>query len=74
MSDLIENAKSFIRKKYPPFDYTVMHDTPVTPLTKPLNEFTRELRERLDKIPNEAQRKAATADVRQKFSELGFTE
>ncbi len=38
MSDLIENAKTFIRKKYPPFDYTVMHDTPVTPLTKPLNE------------------------------------
>ena len=38
MSDLIENAKNFIRKKYPPFDYTVMNDTPVTPLAKPLNE------------------------------------
>lgn len=38
MSDLIENAKNYIRKKYPPFNYTVMHDTPVTPVTKPLNE------------------------------------
>jgi D-proline reductase (dithiol) PrdB len=38
MSDLIENAKNFIRKKYPPFDYTVMNDTQLTPLTKPLNE------------------------------------
>ncbi len=38
MSDLLENAKNLIRKKYPPFNFTVMHDTPVTPLTKPLNE------------------------------------
>ncbi len=38
MSDLLENVNNFIRKKYPPFDFTVMHDTPINPLTKPLNE------------------------------------
>lgn len=38
MSDLLENAKNYIRKKYPPFEYTVSDDPTVTPLTKPLNE------------------------------------
>ncbi len=40
MSDILENAKNYIRKKYPPFEFTVMHDTPISPLTKPLNECT----------------------------------
>ncbi len=38
MSDLLENAKSYIRKKYPPFEYTVSDNPKVTPLAKPLNE------------------------------------
>ena len=31
-------TKGIIRKKYSPFEYTIFNDTPVTPLTKPLNE------------------------------------
>ncbi len=31
-------TKSQLQKKYPSFQYTLFHDTPVTPLTKPLNE------------------------------------
>ncbi len=38
MSKLIEKTKEVIRKKYPPFEFTVFNDTPVTPLTKPLED------------------------------------
>ena len=38
MSDLLEKTKEYIKKKYPPFEYTVFNNTPVTPLTKPLDE------------------------------------
>ncbi len=31
-------TKKIIQKKYPSFEYTVFNDTPVTPLSKPLNE------------------------------------
>lgn len=31
-------TKTLIQRKYPPFEYTVFYDTPVTPLKKPLNE------------------------------------
>ena len=31
-------TKGIIRKKYPPFEYAIFNDTPVTPLSKPLNE------------------------------------
>jgi len=31
-------TKGIIRKKYPPFEYTIFNDTHVTPLSKPLNE------------------------------------
>ncbi len=38
MADLLENAKNYIRKKYPPFEYTVCDAPLVTPLVKPLSE------------------------------------
>jgi D-proline reductase (dithiol) PrdB len=31
-------TKKLIQKKYPPFEYTIFQDTPVTPLLKPLNK------------------------------------
>jgi D-proline reductase (dithiol) PrdB len=31
-------TKTLIKIKYPPFEFTVFDDTPITPLTKPLNE------------------------------------
>jgi D-proline reductase (dithiol) PrdB len=31
-------TKKIIQKKYPSFEYTVFNNTPVTPLSKPLNE------------------------------------
>lgn len=31
-------TKQLIKKKYPAFDYTVLRDTPITNLNKPLNE------------------------------------
>jgi D-proline reductase (dithiol) PrdB len=31
-------TKGIIRKKYPPFEYTIFNETPVTPLSKPLSE------------------------------------
>ena len=31
-------TKGIIRKKYPAFEYTIFNDTPVTPLSKPLNK------------------------------------
>jgi D-proline reductase (dithiol) PrdB len=31
-------TKKIIQTKYPSFEYTVFHDTPVTPLNKPLHE------------------------------------
>ena len=31
-------TKKLIQKKYPAFEYTVLNDTPITPLNKPLNE------------------------------------
>jgi len=31
-------TKKIIQKKYPSYEYTVFNDTPVTPLSKPLNE------------------------------------
>ena len=38
MSKLLEETKKIIKKKYPPFEYTVFKDTPVTSLSKPLKE------------------------------------
>ena len=38
MADLLEKTSDIIRKKYPQFEYTVLNDTPVTPLTKPLSD------------------------------------
>ncbi len=38
MAILLKMTRSIIRKKYPSFEYTVFNDTPVTPLTKPLQE------------------------------------
>ena len=38
MSNLIEKTKEVIRKKYPPFEFTVFNDTLITPLTKPLED------------------------------------
>lgn len=40
MGDLLEKTRKAIREKYPPFEYTVCTDTPVTPLGKPLAECT----------------------------------
>lgn len=34
----LELVKNIIKVKYPPFEYTVFHDTPVTLLKKPLSE------------------------------------
>jgi len=31
-------TKKIIQKKYPSFEYTEFHDTPITPLSKPINE------------------------------------
>ena len=38
MSGLLEKTRGIIRKTYPSFEYTVFHDTPVAPLSKPLSE------------------------------------
>jgi D-proline reductase (dithiol) PrdB len=38
MADLLEKTAKIIKEKYPPFEYTVFKDTPVTPLTKALHE------------------------------------
>jgi hypothetical protein len=38
MDDSLKKVKEVIAKKYPPFDFTVFHDTPITLLKKPLNE------------------------------------
>ena len=38
MSNLIEKTKEVIRKKYPPFEFTVFNDALITPLTKPLGD------------------------------------
>ena len=38
MADLLQKTKDAIRKKYPPFEYTMFDDTPVTPLSKSLKE------------------------------------
>ena len=31
-------TREIVRKKYPSFEYTIFSDTPITPLSKPLNE------------------------------------
>jgi D-proline reductase (dithiol) PrdB len=38
MPDLLEKTRMAIRKKYPQFDFAVMHDTPVTPIPRSLKE------------------------------------
>jgi len=38
MDDSLKKLKEIIAKKYPPFEFTVFHDTPITLLKKPLNE------------------------------------
>jgi D-proline reductase (dithiol) PrdB len=38
MSDLLEKTRMAIRKKYPQFEFAVMHDTPVTPIPRSLKE------------------------------------
>jgi D-proline reductase (dithiol) PrdB len=38
MSKVLEETKNTIKKKYPPFEYTVFNDTPVSALSKPLKE------------------------------------
>jgi D-proline reductase (dithiol) PrdB len=38
MTDYLDATKKIIQKKYPPFEYTVFKDTPVTPLNKPLHK------------------------------------
>ena len=38
MPDLLEKTRVAIRKKYPPFEYTVFNDTPVAPFSKSLAE------------------------------------
>ncbi len=38
MSNLLDETLKIIKKHYPPFEYTVFNNTPITPLTKPLNE------------------------------------
>jgi D-proline reductase (dithiol) PrdB len=31
-------TKKLVQAKYPPFEYTIFHDTPIAPLKKPLSE------------------------------------
>ncbi len=38
MAIFLKLTRQIIRKKYPSFEYTVFNDTPITPLTKPLQE------------------------------------
>ncbi|GAB4272698.1 MAG: glycine/sarcosine/betaine reductase selenoprotein B family protein [Deferrisomatales bacterium] len=40
MASLLDKTRDTIRKKYPPFEFTVFDDTPVAPLGKPLSECT----------------------------------
>jgi len=38
MLNSLSITKKLIQQKYPPFEFTVFNDTPITPLSKPLNE------------------------------------